>query len=205
MISTKPRVLIFDDDEGWAEQIALLLRDRCNASTAHTISRWRHEVSGTHWDAMVMDVQITGSPETGTDQAERAILEYGITSPIIVISGVWPLEEVEEKYRNIFFDYISKDNLNDLPESIDRACSMGPRTDHVKRMLTSFAKKLGMLKNEFPLESLDTIGFRQLFESSNGKTIEDFINMIWVGTRRYLDSMGRTVLIAMRDIPKRPT
>ena len=70
-------------------------------------------------------------------------------------------------------------------------------------MLTSFAKKLGILKKEFPLELLDATS-KPLFESSNGKTVEDLINMIWVGARRYLDSMGKTVFIVMREISGRP-
>ena len=152
---------------------------------------------------MIMDVQILGSPEKGTDHAERAILEYGITSPVIVISGVWQLEDLKKKHSDIFFDYISKNDLNDrLPESIARACSMGPRTAHVKRMLILFAKKFDILKKEFPLELLDTMS-RPLFESSGGKTIEDLINMIWVGARRYLDSMGKTAFIVMREISGR--
>ena len=205
MASIRPQVLIFDDDKEWAEQIALLIRDKCDASTECAINRWRHEVTGSHWDAMVMDVQISGSPETGTDHAERAILEYGITSPVIVISGAWRLEDVKKRHPDIFFDYISKDDLSDrLPESIDRACSIDPRTAHVKRMLTSFAKKLGILKKEFPLELLDAMS-KPLFESSNGKTVEDLINMIWGGTRYYLNNMGKTVFIVMRGITGKPT
>ena len=200
----KRRVLIFDDNKDWAELIAELIRDKCDASTACTINRWRHEVTAPHWDAMVMDVQILGSPETGTDHAERAIWEYGITSPVIVISGVWRLEDIKRRHPGIFFDYISKDDLNDLlPESIDRACSIGPRTAHVKRMLASFANKFGILKKEFPPELLDTMGFEQLFKSSNGKTIEDLINMIWGGTKQQLSNVGRAAFFVMREMSGR--
>ena len=203
---TRPRVLIFDDDEAWAKLVARSIHNTCDAIIAHTIDRWTHEVSGQHWDAMVMDVQIPGSPKTGTDHAEQAIWEYWITSPIIVISVGWRLEAIKRKHPGIFFDFIPKDDLRSrLPESINRAYSIDTRSDHVKRMLTSFARKFGILKKEFPIELLDTGHVRQLFKSSNGKTIEDLINMIWGGTKNDLNNVARAVFSVMREIFGRST
>ena len=200
----RPQVLIFDDSEEWAELIAQVIRDECDAATSCTIARWRHEVTSPHWDAIVVDVQIDGSPKAGTDHAEEAIWEYGITSPVIVISGVMRLEDVKKKHPGIFFDYISKDDLNDLPESINKACSMKPRGAHIKRMLTSYARKFGVLKKEFSPELLDPAN-KQLFQDSNGKTVGDLISMLCGGTKHQLNVMGRTIFDVMRAIRERST
>ena len=169
LASGKPRVLIFDDDEDWAEQIAASIRGICDPTVVTTVGDWIPEVGATYWDVIVVDVQITGSPKLGTGHAEQAILEYQITSPVIVISGVWRLEDVKAKHPDIFFDFISKDHLNDsLPESIIGACSMVPRTAHVKKMLTSFAKERGILRKEFPPKLLDAMK-GQLFEARSGE------------------------------------
>lgn len=148
-----------------------------------------------------MDVDIAGSETTGTDRAEQAILEYKITSPIIVVSGVWALDEVKKRHPGIFFDYIHKDNLNDcLPESINRACSIAPRTNHVRTMLTSFAQKFGILKKGFTLELLPGREFRQMYESVHGETIGDLIGLIEPLSRKYLDRIGKAILTVIDDI-----
>lgn len=198
----RPQVLIFDDDKDWAELIEHVIRDRCDAKPLCTIAHWRREVTAQSWDAIVIDVQIGGSPDTGTDHAEKTIWEHRITSPVIVISAM-RLEDIEKKHRDIFFDYIPKDSLNDrLPESIARACSMEPRGDHIKRMLASYARKFGILKKEFSPKLLDPIN-KQLFQSRNGKTIGDLISMFWGGTKQQLNSMGQTVFDVMREMYER--
>ena len=183
-----------------------MIRNKCNARTAHTINHWRHEVSGSHWDAIVVDVQILGSAETGTDHAEHAIWEYMITSPVIVISGVWRPEILKKRHRGIFFDYIPKDDFNvRLPKAIEKACSMDHRREHVKTMLIAFAKKFKLLKKEFPLDWLVVGQFRQLLESRNGKTVRDLINTMWGGTKKQINDAGRTVFIVMHKLSERPT
>ena len=170
MTDDRPKVLIFDDDMNWAEQIEKAICDRCDPSKLTTIDSWNEAMASSHWDVIVADEQIKGYPKTGTDYAERAILEYGITAPVIVITGVWLLRELKSKSPGMFFDYISKENLHDrLPEAIDRACQIDARTDHVERMTKAFAKKFGILEKEFPPDLLRCTELKRLFESGGGK------------------------------------
>lgn len=206
MTIERPRVLIFDDDEDWADQIAISIQNRCDTSALTTITNWKEAVSSAQWDVIVVDEQIAGHPKTGTDHAERAILEHKITSPIIVISGVWLLKELAAKNPGMFFGYVSKDNLHDsLPEMIDKACRIDARTDYIKNMTAAFAKKLGILMKEFPLDLLQDTALKRLFESANGRTVADLIGLIEETTRRQLDRIGRNVLVVIDRMRAKPT
>lgn len=163
-------------------------------------------MSSSFWDVIVMDVQIAEYPETGTDHAERAILEYGITSPVIVISGVWLLKDLEKRHPDIFFGYVSKDNLHDsLPDLIDRACRIDSRTDHVKKMATAFAKKFEVLMKEFPLDLLQGAVLKPLCESAGGKTISDLISLIGGATKQQIHQAGKSVLMIIDEMRAKPT
>ena len=184
----------------WAEQLALSISDKYESSIVTNPDDWNIHISSTRWSVIVVDVQILGSPETGTERAAKDILQYCITSPIIVISGVVTAEIVQRGHPGIFFDFIPKrDVAEHLSESIDKACLMNARTAHVKKMLATLAKKFGMLKKEFPVEQLQDNMLLQMFESIHGKTMEDFIGMIKEGSKQYLDRVGKAVLMTIRD------
>ena len=192
--------MFFDDDREWAEQLALSISSKYETSIATNPGHWNIHICSTQWDVIVVDVQIHGSPETGTERATKDILQYGITSPIIVISGVVNVQSIQKEYPGIFFGFISKDDVAEhLSELIDKACSINARTTHVKRMLTAFAKKYGMLKKKFPVEQLQDTMLLQLFKSANGETMDDFISMTKGESRSYLDRVGKIVLTTIRD------
>ncbi len=206
MLRTKPKVLIFDDKEWWAKQIANTIRLTYDTTTTTTIDYWRKEASSAYWDVIVMDVKILGTQTTGTHHAEQAILEYGITSPIIVISGVSSHDEMEREHPGIFFDYVHKDDLGSrLPESVDRACTIGARTDHVRRMTTAFARKFRILRVGFSTDLLQGKVLKQLFESAGGTTVADLIGLIEGATKQQIDYMGKNVLMVIDAIRAKPT
>ena len=110
------RVLVFDDDHDWADQMALTL----NEFSPQPISNpddWNKHIA-TRWSAIVVDVQILGSTMNGPDMAARAILEYGITAPVIVVSGIIRLDEIRQKYGDVFFDYVHKDDCGQQLPSV---------------------------------------------------------------------------------------
>lgn len=198
MTDDKPKVLIFDDDMDWADQIAMSIRDRCDPSELTAKDRWDEAMASSYWDVIIVDEQIAGYTKTGTDYAEQAILKYGITSPIIVISGVWLLRDLKSKNPGMFFGYVSKDHLRDeLPGMIDRACQIDARTDHVKQMTTAFAKKFGILKKRFPPDLLRCTTLKRLFESAGGSTVADLIGLIGKTASQHLDRVGKSVLMVM--------
>lgn len=73
------RVLIFDDDEGWGEQMGLSLHPSEHATVANPQAWGRQVASG--WDAIMVDVQIPGSDQTGPEIVAKSITQYGIAAP----------------------------------------------------------------------------------------------------------------------------
>src|SRR6185437_4629109 len=102
MSASKPWVFVFDDELQWAEEIRDTLKFDFNVTLATNRKDWDFHIGVPYWKAIVVDVQIFGSMETGIQLAEKAILDYKIISPIIIISGNANLPEEERKYGNIF-------------------------------------------------------------------------------------------------------
>ncbi|MCY4491030.1 MAG: response regulator, partial [Thaumarchaeota archaeon] len=168
-MNVKPKVLIFDDQKDWADQIALTL-NKFSTTTISNPDHWNKTISSTHWDAIIVDVQILGDSLDGPERAEQSILDFGIVTPIIIISGVVNLEDVKKKYGDIFFEYIHKDNYNkDLPHLVENACNVENRYYHMINMLTELAKKFKVLNHTFPKDMILDNVVLQLFESGGGK------------------------------------
>ena len=187
--------MIFDDQFEWAEQIELSLKNKFSTTTISNPDNWNEHISSTYWDAVIVDVQILGDRLNGPERAEQSILKYGITSPIIVISGAVNLKGIEKKYGKIFFAYVDKNNYNEhLPSLIESACTEQGRLKYICEMLTEFGKKFNILDSVFPKNMItDTVAY-SLFENDGGKTIEDLIRIILVGTKNHLSKMGQIIL-----------
>lgn len=199
-MSNKPNILICDDEQDWADLISTSIQSKCNTSTTTDPTNWNKQIGSSKWDAIIVDVQLIGYGITGVEHAEKSILEYGVTTPIIIISGVVNLEKYRKKHDKIFFDYISKDDFNKpLLESIDRACQNTIRSQHVKDVLILFCKKFKILNNKVPLSLLEGHNDAlQSFKSNNGKTLGDLINSIVYGVKHKLDKMGKIVFEIIR-------
>ena len=194
-----PKVLIFDDQPRWAEQIALSLKNKFLTTTISNPDRWNKHISSTYWDAIIVDVDILGDNLNGPERAEQSILEYGMTSPIIVISGVVNLKDIEKKHGNVFFAYVHKDNYNEqLPTLIESACTEQGRCKYIHGMLIEFGKRFSILDNEFPKYMITDKVASALFDSNSGRTINDLISTILVGTKNELSKMGKIILEIIR-------
>lgn len=194
----KPNVLIFDDEEDWAEQIAAPLHKKFNVITISQSEDWNKQIGSAYWDAIIIDVQILGDDLYGPDRAKLSILKYLVTAPIIVISGVVNLKIIQKKHGNIFFKYIHKDNcIKELPPLVESACLIEDRKKHIQRMTTEFAKKYGILDYEFPDDWIISKHIRETFANGNKKTIRRLISMTYGGTKIQLNEIGKTILIVI--------
>lgn len=196
-MNAKPKVLIFDDDAGWAEQIALSLQDGFDTTSMTKSSNWDAHIRSTYWDAIVVDVQILGSATSGLEMAENSILEYEITAPVIVVSVLPNLDEIERRHGNVFFGYVRKTNYNEeLPPLVDRACKPLGRATYLHGMLTEFAKRFGVLRDTFPDNMVD-YGLAHL-AGANCETIKDLIGMVSGGTKHELSKMAMAIMQVIR-------
>ena len=199
-MNDRPNVLICDDEQDWADLIIKSIQDKCKTSATTDPSKWNKQIGSSNWDAIIVDVQLIGQDITGVEHAEKSILQYGVTSPIIITSGNVNLKDYRKKYGKMFFDYISKDDIHEsLLESLEKACQSTARLQHVKNVLTLFCKKFKILNNKVPLQLLeDYDDALQSFKSSNGETIDDLINSILYGLKYKMDKMAKIIFEIIR-------
>jgi len=189
------KVLIFDDRPDWAEQIALSLKNKFSTTTISNPDNWNKHISSTYWDVIIVDVEIFGDKLNGPERAEQSILEHGITSPIIVISGVVSLDGIEKKYGKAFFAYVHKDNYNEqLPSLVDSACTNDRRNKHISEMLLEFGKRFKILDDEFPKNMIIDSTALDVFNRSRGRTIKDLICLVVFGTKNHASKIGKMIL-----------
>lgn len=195
------RVLIFDDQEDWAEQMALSLSPSEHVIVAGS-QDWGKHVASTSWDAIVVDVQILGSDDTGPEIVAKSIPRYRIATPVIVVSGIVKLDGVREKYGNLFFDYIHKDDCGrQLPVAVESACSPKELQRHLPLMLEKAASDRGVLDAEFPPDNLTHVvaGFAG---SAGARTVRDLIGIVQ-GNNPPLTRICQEVLVVIDDLDPR--
>ena len=136
-----------------------------------------------------------GDQLDGPERAEKSILDFGITSPIIIITGVADLAGVEKKHGKIFFAYVHKSDYNkQLLPLVEKACTNDGRFTYIKDMLTEFAKRFKILHYEIPEGIIENEIASKLFYDNDGKTIKDLILIILAGSKPYLSKMGQVIL-----------
>ena len=182
-MTTKPQVLIFDDNEIWASNYELAISRHYLARSVITVDEWHEFISAPYWSAIVVDVQILGQKKSGLDFAKEAILKHGITTPVIIISGIAPLEDIKEKYNQFFFDFIPHENYSArLLSTINRACDEQIRHEHVVRMLTVFTEQRDLLDYKLSSTDIEEVTdehkfteVKQIFGSMEGQTLHEII------------------------------
>lgn len=199
-MNDKPNVLICDDEQDWADLITKSIQGKYKTSATTDPSKWNKQIGSSNWDAIIVDVQLIGQDITGVEHAEKSILQYGVTSPIIITSGNVNLNGYRKKYGKMFFDYISKDDINEpLLKSLENACQSTARLQHVKNVLVLFCKKFKILDKKVPLRLLEDYDEAlQSFKSSNGETMEDLINSILYGLKHKMDRMAKIIFEIIR-------
>lgn len=175
----KPKVLIFDDEKIWANIMSKTLKQKFSVVSTTRQKNWNQNMRSTFWDIILVDVQI-GTAKTGAQLSEEAILNYNITSPIILISGVVDLHDVKKKYGNIFYDYICKEESDEkLLKSTLKAYEGITEGNHLKKMLSTLAKRHHVYDDEIIPEFVKTYnGTNDLLKNIEGKTIGHLIRRL---------------------------
>lgn len=195
-MTEKPKVLVFDDDLKWIKLIEQRLSRKCNVTSISDSKHWNIQVSGSKWEAIIIDVKILGESLNWPERAKQSILEYLITSPIIVVSEVFKPDALKIKYGEIFFGYIGKeDGIEDeLMPMIESACTNEGKNNHIKKMTTEFAKEYKILEYEFPRDWISNRVILELINTDNKKTIKDLISTTFGNQNEQLTTMGKIIL-----------
>lgn len=197
MKKSKPKVLIFDDEAQWAKTIEDTIKSEYFVKRTTKTKLWNEYMSSMFWDVIIVDVQIMGSVQNGAHLAEKAILEYGITSPIIIISGNVNLDVINAKYGKVFFDYISKDEYaTKLPKAVERACDAINNGTHLNSMLPKLAKKYRVGDDEIIPEFIRKYkNTSPVLGIKKGMTVNELINSDHMATKKTdYGRRGRAIL-----------
>jgi len=182
----RPKVLVFDDETKWGKNIENTIKSTCFVKRTTTTKLWNEFMQSTFWDAIIVDVQIMGSPQNGAHLAEKAILDYGITSPIIIISGNVNLDLIRNKYGKIFLDFVSKtDYVKKIPLSVKKAYTAVNDGSHLQDMLNKLAKKYRVYDDEIILEFVRKYSdMGPLLKIHQGVTIGELINSEYIYSKK---------------------
>lgn len=175
----KPKILIFDDEKIWANTMSKTLKEKFSVTSTTKHKNWNQNLRSTFWDVVLVDVQI-GAAKTGAQLAEEAILNFNITAPIILISGVVNLQEVKKKYKNIFFDYICKEEPEERLLNVALK-AYEDRTEgvHLKKMLNILAKRHHVYEDKIIPEFVRTYNnSNKILKNIEGKTIGNLIKRL---------------------------
>ncbi len=189
-----PKIMIFDDDPQWAKQMRLLLT-AFHVTAISDPKDWDVHISRSDLQALVVDVDILGDKMTGPERAMKSILEFGVTAPAVIISGVVDLDEVKKKYGDLFYGYVHKDRCpEDLPGMLKDACTPESRLAYIRRMTAEMARQRGVLDYEFPPDWIEDDVIRGTCSGRDRLTIGGFIDSAFGGTNAQLSRMGQSIL-----------
>lgn len=164
---------------------------------------WGQHIASARWSALVVDVQILGHTLQGPDIAARSILEFGITAPVIIVSGIIRLDTVRQKYGDVFFDYVHKDDCGDrLLPVVSSACSRDGLERHLRGMLTRIASDLDVIDKQFSSGHLGTPA-AEMAQNASLSTVDDLIDALISGDKRNMDRMGKEVLNVIHSMSAR--
>ena len=197
---SKKHVLILDDSDKWIKTLTKIIeRDgQFEVTSVHDSSEWDEKISASsYWNVIIVDIKLCDK-HNGSELASRTIYDHGIMSPIIIISSNINLNESKKIYKNMFFRYVDKDYVEEtLLDEIHNISDLNARKLHIKNMLKMFCRKFRILNNVVPLEQIDDEELSNYFDSSDGTTFMDLIDLLY-GTGSELDKCGKKIMDVIR-------
>ena len=114
MTETK-RIMIFDDDEEFGENLVETLKTRYDyyAELIPSITKLNTTNWNNFWDCIISDVDFEGQEAPGHRIIRNRVVENHLNCPVIVITGKRDvdLEKIHVQYGDTFFAYLSKTDL----------------------------------------------------------------------------------------------
>ena len=109
---TAKKIMIFDDDEEFGENLVETLETRYDyyAELISSITKLNTTNWNNFWDCIVSDVDFEGQDAPGHKIIRNRIVEHHLDCPVIVMTGQLnvDLEKIKEAYGDTFAAYLSK-------------------------------------------------------------------------------------------------
>ncbi len=115
-MTEKKKIMIFDDDEEFGENLVESLTTRYDYYAELIPSVTKLDTANTwndFWDCIVSDVDFEGQDAPGHRIIRNRIVEHHLNCPVIVMTGKRDidLEKIKEAYGDTFAAYLSKTDL----------------------------------------------------------------------------------------------
>ena len=111
-MTEKKKIMIFDDDEEFGENLVetLITRYEYYADLIPSITKLDATNWNNFWDCIVSDVDFEGQDAPGHRIIRNRIVEHHLNCPVIVMTGKRDidLEKIKEAYGDTFAAYLSK-------------------------------------------------------------------------------------------------
>ena len=111
-MTEKKKIMIFDDDEEFGENLVetLITRYEYYAELIPSITKLDATNWNNFWDCIVSDVDFEGQKVDGHKLVRNRVVENHLDCPVIVMTGKREidLEKIKEAYGNTFAAYLSK-------------------------------------------------------------------------------------------------
>ena len=113
-MTEKKKIMIFDDDEEFGENLVetLITRYEYHAELIPSITKLNTTNWNNFWNCIVSDVDFEGQKVDGHKLVRNRVVENHLICPVIVMTGKREidLEKIKEAYGDIFAAYMSKTN-----------------------------------------------------------------------------------------------
>ena len=114
-MTEKKKIMIFDDDEEFGENLVetLITRYEYYAELIPSITKLNTTNWNNFWDCIVSDVDFEGQKVDGHKLVRNRVVENHLDCPVIVMTGKRDidLEKIKEAYGDTFAAYLSKTDL----------------------------------------------------------------------------------------------
>ena len=111
-LTKKKRILAVEDEKDFQDMLNSIFKKKFDIHFCFNADEFLKKFISRVWDAMIVDVDLTGSPELGHIVVRKAMELRNVYPRTIIISGkkMVNLEKIEKEQKTFFQAYIWKDD-----------------------------------------------------------------------------------------------
>lgn len=137
--SSRPNVLIVDDELGPRESLGMILKPSFNIFTSEDGGEALQIIKNTNIDVVTLDLKM---PVMSGEEVLKLIKDYDPTIEVVIITGYGTLKSAVEAIKHNVFDYILKPfNVSDILSTVKRCLERREMSLRVKDFLIEIEKE----------------------------------------------------------------
>jgi putative nucleotidyltransferase with HDIG domain len=137
--STRPSILIVDDELGPRESLGMILKPSFNIFTSEDGREALQIIKNTNIDVVTLDLKM---PVMSGEEVLKLIKDYDPTIEVVIITGYGTLKSAVEAIKYNVFDYILKPfNVSDILSTVKRCLERREMSLRVKDFLAEIERE----------------------------------------------------------------